>query len=72
MKSTITVRIDEELEELLDQASKQAKRPRSELVRDALRRQLSIERFRQLRNRMIPYAEAKGILTDEDVWDEVS
>ena len=72
MKSTITVRIDDELEELLEQASKRSGRPRSELVREALRRQLSIESFQQLRKRMMPFAEAQGLLTDEDIWDEIS
>lgn len=45
---------------------------KSELVREALRRQLSIESFRQIRNRILPFAETQGLLTDEDVWREIS
>jgi predicted transcriptional regulator len=72
MNTTLSIRIDEDLEKLLEQASKQSGRPKSELVRDALRRQLSIEAFQQLRKRILPFAEAQGLLTDEDVWREIS
>ncbi len=41
-------------------------------MRDALRRQLAIRRFEQLREQMIPVAEARGYLTDEDVFRDVS
>lgn len=47
-------------------------RTRSEIVREALRRQLSLLRFEQLRERVLPFAEAAGYLTDEDVFREVS
>lgn len=72
MNTTLSIRIDEDLEKLLEQASKQSGRPKSELVRDALRRQLSIEAFQQLRKRILPFAESQGLLTDEDVWREIS
>ena len=42
------------------------------MVRDALRRQLAILRFEQTRARLIPYAEAQGYLSDEDVFRDVS
>ncbi len=41
-------------------------------MRDALRRQLSLMRFERTRRRLIPYAEARGYLTDEDVFRDVS
>lgn len=72
MKSTLTIRIDEDLKKQLDEASERSGRPRSEFVREALRRQLSIESFHQLRNRILPFAESQGLLTDEDVWKEIS
>jgi Arc/MetJ-type ribon-helix-helix transcriptional regulator len=45
---------------------------RSELVRDALRRQLALLQFEEARRRLMPYAEAQGFLTDEDVFRDVS
>ena len=39
---------------------------------EALRRQLEVARFDQLRQRIAPLAEARGWLTDEDVFDDVS
>ena len=47
-------------------------RSNSDVIRDALRRQLAIELFDQLRRRVAPFAEAQGLLTDEDVFQVVS
>ena len=44
----------------------------SEVARDALRRQLSILEFESLRRRIMPFAEARGFLTDEDVFESLS
>lgn len=72
MNTTLSIRIDKDLERLLEQAAQRTGRPKSELVREALRRQLSIESFQQLRKTLLPYGEAQGWLTDEDVFREVS
>jgi len=72
MDTTLTIRIDKELERLLEQSAKQSGRSKSELVREALRRQLSVESFQQLRKKLLPYGEVQGWLTDEDVFSEVS
>lgn len=70
--SVITIRLDEELERQLDEASKTAGRSRSEFAREAIRRQIALARFEELRRRTMPFAEARGFLTDEDVFAEVS
>lgn len=72
MKSAITIRLDPDLEKLLDRLCKQTGRTRSDLVRDALRRQLGLLRFERLRRRALPSAEARGYLTDEEVARDVS
>ena len=72
MKATLTIRLDEELERWLEQLCQQTGRNRSEIVRDALRRQLSMLRFEHLRRRILPFAEARGYLTDEDVFRDLS
>ena len=64
--------MDPDLEKRLDRAAKRSGRSRSEIVRDALRRQLAVEQFEDLRKRMMPFAEAAGYLTDEDVFRDVS
>ena len=38
----------------------------------ALRRQLALLQFEQQRERVLPFAEAAGYLTDEDVFRAVS
>jgi predicted transcriptional regulator len=70
--SAVTIRIEPDLQKLLDKVCKQSGRTRSDVVRDALKRQLSIIRFEQLRRQVLPFAEARGYLTDEDVNKAVS
>ena len=70
--STLTIRLDTELDELLSKASKRSGVSRSELARQALRRQLRIIQFDSLRKRIVPFAEARGFLSDEDVFNEIS
>jgi predicted transcriptional regulator len=72
MRNAITIRLDPDLEKILDRVCRQTGRTRSDLVRDALRRQLSLLRFERLRRRALPFAEARGYLTDEDVARDVS
>jgi len=69
---TLTIRLDKDLDDLLAKASRRSGRTRSEIAREALRRQLRISQFEALRRRMMPFAEARGYLTDEDVFAEVS
>jgi len=63
----VTIRVAPDLQKLLDQVCKQSGRTRSDVVRDSLKRQLSIIRFNQLRRQVLPFAEAGGYLTDEDM-----
>ncbi|MEX2471325.1 MAG: CopG family transcriptional regulator [Gemmatimonadota bacterium] len=70
--SSVTIRLDPELEKELERAAKSTGRSRSGLVRDALRRQLALTRFEDLRRRIMPFAEARGYLTDEDVFNDLS
>ena len=70
--ATLSIRLDEDLDRLLCKASKQAGRSRSEVARDALRRQLRLTQFEAVRRRMMPFAEARGFLADEDVFDKIS
>ena len=70
-KSAITVRLEPELQQLLDEVSEWSGRSRSEIIRDALRRQLLLMTFETFHQRVMPFAEARGYLTDEDIFTEV-
>lgn len=70
--SAVTVRLDDDLERTLDEYCEQSGRNRSEVVRDALRRHLELLRIELVRKRLMPYAEAKGYLTDEDFFRDIS
>jgi predicted transcriptional regulator len=56
----------------LDRLAKRSGRSRSEVAREALRRQLAVLQFEEARRQILPFAEARGFLTDEDVFDAIS
>lgn len=47
-------------------------RSRSAIVREALERRLAMDQLAELRRRITPFAEARGYLTDEDIFREIS
>ena len=69
---TITVRLDDDLVPILDEVCRRSGRTRSAVMREALKHHLAQVRFEQLRRRVMPFAEARGYLTDEDVFNRVS
>jgi predicted transcriptional regulator len=73
MKTTsLTIRLDRDLDTLLTKASQRSGKNRSVIAREALRRQLRLEQFEEIRKRVMPFAEARGYLTDEDVFSQIS
>ena len=70
--ATLTMRIDDRLETELSKLAEATHRTKSDLAREMLRRQIAIRRFQDLRAKAVPYAEAAGYLTDEDVFRDAS
>jgi predicted transcriptional regulator len=73
MKSrSLTIRLEDDLEQDLEAVCAETGRSRGEIVRDALRRQLQLMRFERLRRQALPFGEAAGWLSDEDVFMALS
>jgi predicted transcriptional regulator len=68
----LTIRIPKTLRKELDALCEEEQRPASDVVRDSLRRYIAAQKFRRLRGKTLPFAEAQGFLTDEDVFGAVS
>jgi len=66
--NTLTIRLPDELRAALQQVSQDQDKSVSDIVRDSLRRYVAVTRFRSLRRRALPFAEAQGLLTDDDVF----
>jgi hypothetical protein len=62
----------EDLERMHGKSSEADPRSDDDSGRDAARRQLDVLRIGQLRDRLMPYAEAKGYFTDEDFFRDIS
>lgn len=72
MRESISISLPKDLRKELDRLTKAEGASRSDLVRAALREYIFIRRFRALRQRLMPYAEAQGLYTDEDIFRVVS
>jgi len=73
MKSaSLTIRPDKDLERMLDKARRQSGKSRSTLAREALTSHLRFVQFEALRKKTMPFAEARGYLTDEDLFRVIS
>jgi len=70
--AAITIRLDPDMELQLDRLAKRTGRSRSAVAREALRRQLSVLQFEEARRQIMPFAEARGYLADEDVFRVIS
>jgi predicted transcriptional regulator len=70
--NTITIRLPNELRSDLKKLSQEQNKPVSDLVRESIRRYVAVEKFRTLRKKALPFAEAQGFLTDEDVFRAIS
>jgi predicted transcriptional regulator len=72
MGDMLSIRIQPALRRQLDRLCRRQNRPASDIAREALRRYMAAEELRQLRAGLRPHAEARGFVTDEDVFKAVS
>jgi metal-responsive CopG/Arc/MetJ family transcriptional regulator len=72
MRDTITIRLPEKLQRDLNRVVKAEKTSKSDVIRDAIERYIAVKRFQQLRKKVLPFAEAEGLVTDEDVFNAIS
>jgi len=70
--NTLTIRLPDDLRADLQRLSQEKSKPISDIVRESIRRYVAVERFRVLRRKVLPFAEAQGFITDEDVFRAIS
>lgn len=68
----LTISLDPKLDKDLARLAKQTGKTKSEIARQALAREVAVLRFRETRRKILPFAEAQGLLTDEDIFRVVS
>lgn len=69
---TLTIRLDDKLERELNRLAKSQRKTKSEIARELLRRHILVRELDEIRNKLRPYAEAAGHLTDEDFFRDIS
>jgi predicted transcriptional regulator len=69
---TLKIRLSNRLDRALTRIARQTGRRKSVVARDLIKRHVGAVRFRELRAMTLPFAEAQGLLTDEDVFRVIS
>ena len=69
---SLTIRLGTQLEGALDRLAKARHQTKSEVARELLRRHIAVRQMEETRNKLCPYAEAAGYLTDEDFFRDIS
>ena len=69
--SNLTIRISPKLKRQIRKVCTEQNRPVSDLVRESIRRYIAQEQLRAVREQLRPYAEARGVMTDDDVFQTV-
>ncbi len=64
--------LNEKLRRQLERVVKSEKISRSDIIRDAVERYVALKRFQQIRKKVLPFAEAEGLVTDEDIFRSIS
>jgi len=62
--TTLTIRLPDGLRSELDKLSREENKAVSDIVRKSLRRYVAVERFRALHRKILPFAEAQGLLSE--------
>jgi predicted transcriptional regulator len=70
--TTMTIRLPEQLREEIQRLGRDEHKAVSDIVRESLRRHVAVQRFRAVRQKVLPFAEAQGLVTDEDVFRALS
>jgi len=70
--TTMTIRLPELLRDDIQRLGREEHQSVSDIVRDSLRRYVAVQRFRNIRRKVLPFAEAQGFVTDEDVLKALS
>lgn len=69
---TLTIRLDDELENELNRLAESQHKTKSEIAREILRRHMLVREIDEVREKLRPYAEAAGYLSDEDFFRDIS
>jgi len=70
--TTMTIRLPELLRDDIQRLGREEHQSVSDIVRESLRRYVALQRFRNIRRKVLPFAEAQGFVTDEDVLKALS
>ena len=66
--TTMTIRLPDQLRDEVERLGRAEHKAASDVVRESLRRYVAIRKFRSVRKRILPFAEAQGLVTDEDIF----
>lgn len=70
--TTLTIRLPDNLKGDLNKLSRRENKTVSDIVCESLRRYIAMEKFRAVQTKILPLAEAQGLLSGEDIFKALS
>ncbi|MCP5046989.1 MAG: ribbon-helix-helix protein, CopG family [bacterium] len=72
MSSNLSIRVDDDVKQMLDTFAEKSNIEKNEIINQALRHYIYLQEVKTVREVFRPYAEAQGFRTEEDVFDSIS
>lgn len=72
MRETVTISLPKDVKNEIDHLAKNGGLTRSDIIRASLSDYLFFQKFKKLRARLMLKAQARGLYTDQDIFDVVS
>ncbi|WP_456371245.1 ribbon-helix-helix protein, CopG family [Thermodesulfatator atlanticus] len=72
MRAVLSISLPEKLAKELDTFARETGRSKSDIVRESVSLYLWEERMKRLKKQFRPLAKKAGLLTDEDVFEQIS
>ena len=72
MKQNVTISLPEKINSDLGKIARDEGISKSQIVRNALEDYIFIKKFRSLRSKMVAKAQAQGVFTDDNVFENIS
>lgn len=72
MRTVLSISLPEKLRKDLELLARQTGRNKSDIIRESLSRYRWEAKFKQVRRQIRPYAKKAGLVTEEEVFEQIS
>ena len=72
MSNVVSIRMDDDVQQMLNTFAEKSNTRKRDIVNRALRHYIYLQEIKAVRKELKPYAEAQGFYTEEDILNTIS